>query len=242
MWTFNLVREMAGKAGHVVMPPLSIMTDADRNRLGREAATGNHGHFYVIKTHAKIDPPPPNSMFVVTRRDIRDTLMSYMRFMDTDFEHGLAFVTTALEIERQYLSLPPDRLLTIPYPRIASGPQQLAIEIATRLHLSLDQQQIAEIVKGLTKGAVRARIEKNDRAMQKRLRHGKPLDPTQTVYVSPRLTRSFDTKTGFQTGHVSGYVEGEWQTILSGEQISRLDATIARAGGQAPIDTEGYSQ
>jgi hypothetical protein len=41
--------------------------------------------------------------------------------------------------------------------------------------------------------------------------------------------RAFDTSTGFQSGHVSNYQDGAWQSILTAEQKSRLDKIIEQS-------------
>jgi hypothetical protein len=39
--------------------------------------------------------------------------------------------------------------------------------------------------------------------------------------------RAFDPETGFQSGHVSNYQEGDWKRILTTEQKSRLEELIS---------------
>jgi hypothetical protein len=50
------------------------------------------------------------------------------------------------------------------------------------------------------------------------------------VILGPQNVRAFDTDTGFQSGHVSNYREGDWKRILSAKQKFRLEALIAAAG------------
>ena len=62
-----------------------------------------------------------------------------------------------------------------------------------------------------------------------RSQSGQPINPEDVVRVSKNRARAYDHETGFQTGHVSDYRDGDWQQILTDEQKARLDAAIAAA-------------
>ena len=49
------------------------------------------------------------------------------------------------------------------------------------------------------------------------------IDNSNIVYVSKDNYRSFDTKTGFQTNHISNRNSGDWKKYFSPKEIKILD-------------------
>jgi hypothetical protein len=78
----------------------------------------------------------------------------------------------------------------------------------------------------LSKDNVRRRIASVEQALVARSQAGERIDENDVVRMKGNRGRAYDHQTGFQSGHVSDYQEGDWQKILTPEQQRRLDELI----------------
>lgn len=231
MWTFNVVRDLLRGAGRAVRPEVVPHADAEMEAIGRAAIVVGDG-VAVLKVHSRIPADLPHSFYLVTRRDLRDSLVSFMRFTHCDFDGGLRFLAGAVRLERHYGRFPADRSLQIEYGDIIARPEAVVRTIARRLGIEAGAFLAAEIVERYSKPNVEARLIERERLLRQKLDARQPLDVREFVPLPDHSLRAFDLATGFQSGHVSAYEEGDWRHILSPEQRAAVEGLIGtlRAG------------
>jgi hypothetical protein len=229
MWCLNVTRALLRAAGRTVLPehipqhPQQMMAHADTAAIDSDPQ-----RVWTLKTHLLIRPDAARSIFISPRRDPRDALMSYMRFMRHDFETALPAVRTWRELLRHYDGFPANRLLRLDYREIADRPAAAAGRIAAFLALALTPQTIETEVEAFSKAEVAKRIGQTERRLRERIAAGQKISPAEVVRLAGGAARAFDLETGFQSGHVSSYRDGDWRHLLTPEQQQRLEAALAR--------------
>jgi sulfotransferase family protein len=232
MWVFNVTRQIVRAAGFEVLPTLVTQSDeatlAAAGEAGRDPAMDR---VRVLKLHG-LCPDFPFARFIAPRRDIRDSVVSFMRFMHCDFETALSeCAIPAIRINRYYDAVTPDRKLIIDYGAIIARPGQTAHMIARFLQAPVPWQTTDEIARHLSKEKVSRLIEQKEEDLNRRSREGRPVAQDELVVLGPGNTRAFDIETGFQSGHVSDYQEGNWKSVLTAQQKSRLETIIDELAG-----------
>ena len=66
-------------------------------------------------------------------------------------------------------------------------------------------------------------IKNNDENLLSKIKNEEDIDKSSIVYFSKDNYRSFDTKTGFQTNHISNRNSGDWKKSFSPKEIKILD-------------------
>jgi hypothetical protein len=228
MWTFNVARDLVRLTRQLALPELVPHDDAEMEKIGRAGIAADDG-VYVLKVHTRIAADLPHSLYLVTHRSIRDSLVSFMRFTHADFEAGLRFVAGAIRLEQHFSNFPAERSLQIGYRDIVETPEVVVTAIAGRLAIAIEAGQAADIAARYAKDKVQARLVERERALREQIGAGEPVDVRDFVPMADRSLRAFDTTTGFQSGHVSSYREGDWQAILTDVQKAAVDNLIADA-------------
>ena len=226
MWTFNLTRQLASTAGFDVQPKEIPQSDQQMMAGYVHGAKddGDAGRLWVLKSHRLPALTDPRVVYINPRRDVRDALISFMRFMHYDFESALGMARAAANFEQRINSQPNERTLILDYRQIVRRPETVAREIADFLGLSIPDNTVSEVVASLSKEKVAARIKSVETSIRHREEAGQPVRDTELVRdVSSGWERAFDIETGFQSGHVSDYRDGDWRHILTPEQQAVLD-------------------
>lgn len=228
MWVFNVARQIACAAGLEVLPGAVPQTNeamiAAATKGMRDPASDR---VRVVKVHSNVHADIPNSRFILPRRDIRDATVSFMRFMRCDFEAGLDFARNAVASARHYDGFPPERALIVDYGDIVARPSAVVDTIAEFLGAPVEPDKAEAIARNLDKKNVARTIHETEQALVRRSRVGGAISPDELVVLGPHDVRAFDVATGFQSGHVSDYREGDWKRFLTAEQQARLQAAIA---------------
>jgi len=236
MWTFNVVRELMRSTGISPKPELVPQDDAEMEAIGRAGIAADDG-VYVLKVHTHIATDLPHSFYVVTHRDIRDSVVSFMRFTHSDFEAGLRFAAGAIRSEQHFSTFPTDRALHLDYAEIIGEPEAAITRLGWHLGIPTPDALIAGIVGRYSKARVRERLVAQEQVLREKIAARQPVDRRDFVAHQDRSLRAFDTATGFQSGHVSDYREGDWRKILTAPQQAELAALIAE--GEAWRAKEG---
>lgn len=225
MWTFNASRALVNACGLEVMP-ITVPTDDTENHREGLAGLANRDpkRLWVLKSHKRIvEGRAPNSKFIATRRDPRDILVSQMRFADLDFEGALeaaAYYTKVADHYRQF----PDRIrLELSYPDVVNDPIGTCSKIASFLGLSPSPDSVRAIVQAYSKERVKNLID----GLGSR-ESSESLGASRTVLRVDKNARLYDTGTGFQSGHVSDYRDGDWRQLLPPEQRARMHRRLKR--------------
>jgi hypothetical protein len=229
MWTTNVVRELVRQSGATVLPPTVIKSDEGSVAFGRAHLAGGDAGVAVLKAHV---PPvaSPAARCIVTQRDLRDVVVSMMRFQHLDFDEMAKALPSYVQCGKAdyYYPAGPNRLVQ-QYATMLADPIGTIRTIARFLGLTVGEDAIAAIATKLSKENVRQRIADVEKALVARSQSGQAIDPADLVLMRNNRARAYDHETGFQTGHVSDYREGDWQQILTDEQKARIDAAIAAA-------------
>ena len=228
MWVFNVTRQIARAAGLDVLPAAVPQTQEAMTAAAMEGVLDPApDRIRVVKVHNNLHPEIPNSCFILPRRDVRDAMVSFMRFMRCDFDAGLAFVRNAIASARHYDGFPPERALFVDYADIVARPAAVVDMIGEFLGAPLAPETSDAIASGLDKQNVAHAIRQTEQDLIRRSRASGAISSDELVVLGPQDVRAFDTATGFQSGHVSDYREGDWKHLLTAQQRARLAALIA---------------
>jgi hypothetical protein len=206
MWTYNVARALLAGDGHVVVPAQVPKLEAEVHAEAQRAiADPDPRRIWVLKTHHAIPFGAKRSLVILPLRDPRDVVMSLMRFMRVPLGHATRQVDAwAALLDHYRRTLPPAQVLWLRYTDIALRPAGVVEEIARFLAVACAPATRDGLVAGLSKAAVRARLEKLAAG-------GAGADRVTNPDGSIRL---FDPESGFQTGHVSDYRDGDWRRVL----------------------------
>lgn len=236
MWTFNVARELARRGGFRVLPDHVLACDQEWAAYANREVPANPDPrtVFVLKMHACLHSVPPNNLVITNIRDIRDALVSFMRFMHVDFERALAVSKLHAGVADHYLKLPEEKRMVVRYDEVTTAPAATVARIADRLGLGVDDSTAEDIAAAFSKTKVRTLTESRDRLYRDAMEEGRPLPGNDLLHRADGIPATIDWSTGFQTDHVSDYQEGAWRQLLSGEQISALadafDAWLMRNG------------
>lgn len=228
MWTTNVVREIVRVEGMQVVPPEAFKLDDKTLAYGQAHIAENRAGIAVLKVHKPV-PVLPRSAGIVTRRDVRDAMMSYMRFMRLPFERGVRWANAVLRAGPNVL-YPGEPRLVVDYVAISQDPVRVVREIAAFLGAELAVGRSEEISAKLSKTAVKQLVDAAHQAVVDKVRAGEKVDANRVVVLSQKNWRAYDPSTGFQSGHVSDYRDGDWQTLLTEEQKAVINRLIESAG------------
>lgn len=227
MWTTNVVRELVRQSGATVLPPTVLKSDDGSVDFGREHLAGSAAGIAVLKVHV---PPvvSPAARCIVTQRDLRDVVVSMMRFQHLSFEEIAKALPTYVRSGNADYFYPagPNRLVQ-QYATMLADPLGTIRSLAAFLDLTPGEDAVAAIAARLSKENVRQRISNVEKTLVARSQSGQPIDPADLVLMRNNRARAYDHETGFQTGHVSDYRDGDWRQILTDEQKAQIDAALS---------------
>ena len=226
MWTYNVCRRLITAADKTPWPdevPLDE-SPAIQHALSHPPAPNQ---VYCIKTHFQIPVGKPHMRIICNYRDIRDATLSYMRFMKCPFEQALAVAQGSMQLTDHYLQPQDQNILPIRYDVMINQPQQTIISLAEFLSMPVAPAEIENIAQSLSRDSVARQLEKlrtGNQAIE-----GTITDPATSGPLSsaPNLDGSFrlhDSRTGFQTDHISSNRDGEWREVFSSEEQEQLMA------------------
>lgn len=225
MWTNNIARDLAQASGHAPLPKQVLVgTRETVVKITKQALERpERGTLTVIKSHsptAKV----PMAKFILPKRDIRDSIMSFMRFMNTGLDDAIQKMSAGYDKLDTYKSIPDEKKLILPFSTIVHDSADAIARIAMFLGFNVAEQARSEIEAKYSKKNVKQLIDKIDKLKES------GADPDAIMLIGPpgEGQRAYDNKTGFQTGHVSNYRDGDWQTILTPEEQQNLNEKVAK--------------
>lgn len=224
-WVYNVVRAVLRLAGRQVFPsevpqdPDDMFAHADQ-----AIADTDPNKIWILKVHRYLRPDAPRSKFINTQRDLRDALVSFMRFMQCDFEQALKAMIESAEKTDHYRHFSPDSILHLEYMDIISQPLEAVRTISRFCDVELTEAEIRNVVTQFEKANVERLIQAKEADIERRARTGEPIARAEFVpqRFRPGMARAYDTATGFQSGHLSGYRDGDWRKLLTPDQRERM--------------------
>lgn len=227
MWTYNVVRSVLRRSGRKVFPkevPHShneVMAIAEQGLQDKDPI-----NVWTLKVHGVVKPDVPRSRFITINRDPRDALISFKRFMGCEFERALESMMRSTQICDYYGSFPSELCLQLDYRDIVKSPRDVVQRIAGHIGCPVTSETASEIVNEFSKANVKQRIRDTEASLERRAAAGDPITSEEIVSVGPQNHRVFDLATGFQSGHVSDYQEGDWKDSLTLAEQERMHAVL----------------
>ena len=160
-----------------------------------------------------------HTLIIVPYRDIRDCIVSYMKFMHADFEYALQAMQhwnpTDVYFERQT-----DNILIIRYDQIVNEPIRTIQKIDSFIGTGASFETIEEINEQFSRKKVEQKADGlKDISSSKILANATTLGAVENRDGSYRV---FDKATGFQTGHITSHKSGRWREVLNEQQKQQL--------------------
>lgn len=225
MWTYNVVRALAKRAGYRVLPETVFVTDGDACAYANREIAANQDPMtvFVIKIHARLEPLPAGDFVITNLRDPRDAVISYMRFMRIDFDQALSAIRINLDIADHYQSLSEERRMVLRYEDMTGSPLETVASTAERVGLGADQEAAVDIASQFGKDKVKAMIQMRDRRYHEAGNDDRPFFGEMLLGRGDGDVTTMDRTTGFQTDHVSDYQDGSWHQFLSADQVVSMN-------------------
>jgi hypothetical protein len=225
VFVFNVLREIWTARG-VEFSSVNTNYPETAAFLRRHDFLGNvllHAHNVLPEVQRVLPRPDVRAFF--NYRDPRDVVVSLMRLHDYTFEKCMELAEIAFAQYRQARNFP--SILFIPYSRIASAPESLIAEIAGRIGVALETDEVArirestsierhrDIMRAVGAGEVEVQVRRNPRRV---------LRESRTHFINDR--------------HIQSGAEGRWRTELSAEQRDIATRKFAPLLAELGLDSE----
>ena len=223
MWVFNVVREIFLKYEHQVLPELIPQTSDEFFKLFSENLNDNDSKkIFVYKVHVLLKNNLPFSKIITIIRDPREIIVSFMRFMKSDFNKSFLVAKSMMSYIELYNNYNSDIVLILRYEEIIKNPTQAVNKILHFVNLKLSKNVVEKIVTKFDKKNNKNLIKKNDDLLKEQMKNKENIDKKKIVYLSENNFRSFDINTGFQTGHISDMKKEDYRNFLTKKQIEQV--------------------
>jgi Sulfotransferase domain len=225
MWTYNITRGLIKASGRTLIPEVALV---DETALLTELSMFEPPNidFCCIKTHHCITPLNNSRLKIICNyRDIRDAILSFMRFTHCTHEQAIEAATAMMQVTDHYFQLGgQENLLKLRYEDLTEDYNAAAQSINQFLCLDVPEQAVKRLVQEFSKDSVRKRLKllSVDRfqALMKYL--GKRTSFYELVENYDGSSRIFHQATGFQTNHITDTQVGEWLEVFTTEEQKRL--------------------
>lgn len=223
MWAYYVTRQILATGGrHVMLPPRELAEGQWPEYSLRVIADDQPGVIFCAKVHLRLALTIPAWRFVVTYRDVRDSTLSYMRFMRCNFEKALETTRLIMALTDHYFAAPDDVALKIRYDEVTQSPGRAALRIASFLDIEFSETQADALVNGVTRESVVRVVADYEQSVKSRLMAGSK-EPFAYVKNSDGSIRLVEPTTLFQSGHITSARDGEWRDVLTREEQARLN-------------------
>ena len=225
MWLYNVTREILKLSKLNVLPKLILKSNQEFFEVFKKQALidQDNSNMYVLKVHHILRPNLPRSKILTTIRDPRDICISYKEFMKTDFNAALKATKSILDYEKIYKSYDENYLKFFRYENIENKTIKTILEIAKFIGYEINLKIAEQIKSKYDKKEIKKMIKKNDENLPFEVNNKEDINKSNIVYFSKKNYRYFDTKTGFQSNHISNRKSGDWKKILSKKEIEIIN-------------------
>ena len=225
MWLFNVTREIIIHSRLNALPLELPQSDEKFFEIfkNQSLADENNLNKYVFKVHTILKSDLPKSKILTTIRDPRDICISFKEFMKTDFNTALNAAKTLLNYEKIYKTYNEDYLKFFRYENIENNPIDMILEIANFIECNINIKIAEKISLKYNKKKIKELIKNNDENLLSKIKNKEEINKSSIVYFSKDNYRSFDTKTGFQTNHISNRNSGDWKKKFSLKEIEIIN-------------------
>ena len=228
MWTYNVTRALLEAAGKTILhhDPLADEIEVAEQAVG-DANYMGLDEVYCIKAHLRISPGLPNTKVINNYRDIRDSILSVMRFMKLDdFEKALGIAKSLMADTDYYSDFAQHHgnIIRINYNNMVADPVRAIGSINDFLELGVGKDQWSEIADRFSRHRVQELVKNLDQVSVSSSGEieGDASENCTSVVNRHGGYRVLDKETLFQTNHISSKAEGEWREVFTPEQQERL--------------------
>jgi len=233
MWSFNVTRSLVREAGLKLVPDQVPVTDLDMLAVADSYVKSRPKRTRcVIKVHSMINVSS-SVKIIRNRRDLRDRLFSYLRFMQQRFNERdiVEAVSWSREMDTHYDRWPAESILNIPFESIGTNSTELIRQIAEFVGLpAVNANTLSAIDLQYSKQRVKEQIaEIEDRVFDRDGNVKRDADPDAVLDMGTGQIRAFDAASGFQSGHVSDCRPGDWKRQWTDQQKQIVNDAIRKA-------------
>ncbi|MHC4131137.1 MAG: O-linked N-acetylglucosamine transferase family protein [Planctomycetota bacterium] len=220
MWTYNVTRSLIGAAGLKPLPEI-VPTDTTPfvTRAFKEPPAEDQVH--CVKTHFVVETPQndENTLIIVPYRDIRDCIVSYMKFMHCNFEYALRAMKY-WNPTNVYFDSKAENILKIRYNEVVDEPLNAIQKINSFIGTGVSFEQIENINEQFSRKKVKEKVDALTNTSVEQVEvNSAVLDSTPNMDGTRRI---FDKNTGFQAGHITSQKSGSWRQALTETQQQQL--------------------
>lgn len=227
MWTYNVARSSIRRMGVTLVPDTDVpVNEKELLRAALLYGTTSQDCF-CIKTHEYLPLDIENTKIICNYRDVRDAMISHMRFMHLDFELGLQMVQAYMDLTDHYCIPQRNNVMKIRYDDMLANPVQMVREINRFLGFEIDRREAKQIAKKFSKNEVRkilntlGNVELDNTGNPSR---SEQLDEYTSALNVDGSRRAYHRKTGFSENHITATIAGEWRSVLDARQQEQLMA------------------
>lgn len=225
MWLFNVTKEILNFSKLNTLPIELPQREEKFLEMfkNQSLVDQNNSNTYVFKVHAILKSDLPRSKILTTIRDPRDICISFKEFMKTDFDTALNVAKSLLKYEKIYKTYDKNYLKFFRYENIENNPIETILKIADFIGYEINFNVAEKISLKYSKKKIKKLIKNNDENLLSKIKNKEEINKSNIVYISKDNYRSFDTKTGFQTNHISDRNSGDWEKKLSLKEIEIIN-------------------
>lgn len=236
MWTYNVTRALLESAGKIILPKEIPIHKRDEAKAIRDAyaSAPAENTVYCIKTHLLLKNDLPETKIITNYRDVRDTMISFVRFMkienDDNFFKVAKHILTEHMKQTDYFFEKHSNNLRLRFNDIGSDPVRTIKCINKYLELHVKEDQILRIKEKFTKERVRKLIEKMDRVAisdQGQIDGEENSNAYKLLRGPDGRYRVFDNETSFQTNHITSKNDGEWVRYFTQQQRLEINNRVS---------------
>ena len=173
MWVYNILREIVQLCRYDIIPKRIPKSDKEMLKIHKNNLDINNKKIIsIIKVHTLLDKYQLRNAFIfMTKRDPRDSLISYMRFMKVknwDIAHKLEHISGYIDsVKHLRNTINSQFFFEIDYKDITLRPINLIMKILNFLKIDLKEDQIKYISKKYSKDSVKKIIEEKELNIKK---------------------------------------------------------------------------
>ena len=232
MWTQNVLREIFASQKINITPQKIVKNEDDALKYHFKTVNENESDLIsIIKIERLIGKKDAkNTKIIINFRDPRDAVASYKRFMkhiNYEFKDLLELVKKfIIWIEYYRKNFSEEQILEVHYKDIINQPLKIFKQFELFLELKISEKITSEIINKFSKNKVLQIIKKNDDYVKKSFKDSKNLNEENMIIEGNKIVRSYDVGTGFQTGHISNFKDGDWSNVFTEKEINIINTNF----------------
>lgn len=162
----------------------------------------NISNKYVLVVHKALRTNLPKCKFITNIRNPYDVCASYYQFMKCDLTKAIHSVLVLPKLISHCSTIKPGNIFILRFERIENDPLELITDLSKFMRLQLTNSEVQHVCDQFCKENVKRMITDNDLALSEKIKKNERINEKDIVYFDDNNFRSFDTNTGFQTGHI----------------------------------------